>query len=79
MLRDLLRSEGPGFGKLSDQIVRVDPSHQLMKDRKVTHIRRSLHTAAYVDGPRQQVLFSFRDLGGMYGKWSRQLHTASCR
>ena len=109
-------AQHPGFGKLSDQITRVDPAHQLpircgqrtrlrvgaqpsrfdecafstimlqgqlanlgVKDRKVGHIRRSLCIAKYDDGPRQQVLFPFRDLGGMQAKWCRQLHTASCR
>ena len=44
-----------------------------MEDREIGRIRRGLRTAKHVNGPRQQVRRSFRNLGGMHAKLYRQL------
>ena len=44
-----------------------------VEDREIWRVRCRLRAAKHVGGPRQQVLFPFRDLGGMHAKLSRQL------
>src|SRR4029077_11678150 len=45
-----------------------------VEDLEIWRVRRGLcRTAKHIDGPRQQMLLPFRDLGGMHAKLCRQL------